>query len=162
MEKEMSFVMIKPDGVRQRVNLEIIRRFYEQELDIVKYEEDRMLTEELIKKHYSHLLDKPFFPKLKNFMMSGPVITMIIEGEDAIKKIRELVGATDSSKALPGTIRGDFGNKENVTENVIHASDSKEAARNEIMNFFNIDIQKDTLTKDKCLTLCKNNISKER
>lgn len=144
MEKEMSFVMIKPDGIRKRLTTEIVKRLYQNGLKLVKLER-MILTDEQIEKHYAHLLDKPFFPILKAYIKSGEVAAMIVEGEDAINKIRLLVGPTDSKKASPGTIRGDYGT--DVTKNVIHASDSIESARTEIMNFFNIDIKENSLTK---------------
>ena len=102
-------------------------------LKIKKYEV-KMLDEEIIDEHYSHLLDKPFYPNLKNYMLSGEVVIMILEGENAVEKLRELMGPTDSTKASKGTIRGEFGT--NITYNAIHGSDSKLNAQIEINRFF--------------------------
>ena len=95
------------------------------------------LGPDLLKQHYAHLADEPFFPGISSFMESGPVVVMILEGDNVIKKIRKLVGPTDSEKAAAGTIRGDYG--DNAMRNVVHASDSPESARAEIRRFFNED-----------------------
>lgn len=95
------------------------------------------LGPDLLKQHYAHLADEPFFPGISAFMESGPVVVMILEGDNVIKKIRKLVGPTDSEKAPAGTIRGDYG--DNAMRNVVHASDSPESARAEIRRFFNED-----------------------
>lgn len=92
------------------------------------------LDSALLREHYAHIADRPFFPEIESFMASEPVVVMILEGEGVIEKVRELLGPTDSTKAPVGSIRGDFG--ETVMVNVVHASDSPEAARTEIMRFF--------------------------
>ena len=92
------------------------------------------LDSPLLKEHYAHIADLPFFPEIESFMASEPVVAMILEGEGVIEKVRELLGPTDSTKAPEGTIRGDFG--ETVMINVVHASDSPEAAEAEIKRFF--------------------------
>ena len=94
------------------------------------------LDEEIIREHYAHLVDKPFYPTLELFMMSGPVMAMIVEGENAVSRVRSLMGATDSKDALPGTIRGDYGDKTCCTYNIIHGSDSLENAEIEINRFY--------------------------
>lgn len=127
-----TLAIIKPDGIK---NIDkIIEMFYKEGLKIKKYKIER-LSEELVDEHYSHLLDKPFYPKLKEFMMSAPVAIMILEGENAVSKLRDLMGPTDSTKALPNTIRGKFGT--NNMYNAIHGSDSDENALIEINRFFN-------------------------
>lgn len=127
-----TLAIIKPDGIK---NIDkIIEMFYKEDLRIKKYKIEK-LNEELVDEHYSHLLDRPFYPKLKEFMMSDSVVIMILEGENAVSKLRNLMGPTDSRKALPDTIRGKFGT-DNMY-NAIHGSDSDENAQIEINRFFN-------------------------
>ena len=126
-----TFAIIKPDGVKYATD--IIDMIYKEGLKIEKYD-IRMLDEEILKEHYSHLLDKPFYPTLENYMLSDKVILMVLKGENAIDKLRELMGPTDSTKASKDTIRGRFGT--NITYNAIHGSDSKESAEVEINRFF--------------------------
>ena len=136
--KERTYVMLKPDGVRKHLLLEVIKRFEQNNLMITNLKEMK-LTEELIHEHYAHVSDKPFFPKLEEYMLSGPVIAMIIEDEDAVNRVRKLMGPTNCKEALPGTIRGDYGNKDDEncrTYNVIHGSDSVENAEIEVNRFF--------------------------
>mgnify|MGYP005776908487 FL=1 len=136
--KERTYVMLKPDGVRKHLLLEVIKRFEQNNLMITNLKEMK-LTEELIHEHYAHVSDKPFFPKLEEYMLSGPVIAMIIEGEDAVNRVRKLMGPTNCKEALPGTIRGDYGSKDDKTcrtYNVIHGSDSVENAEIEVNRFF--------------------------
>jgi nucleoside-diphosphate kinase len=89
---------------------------------------------ELLKVHYSHLVDKPFFPGIEKFMSSSPVIVAVIEGKDAVETVRLMCGPTNARKAQPGTIRGDFALS--MQCNIIHASDSIETAKKEIERFF--------------------------
>lgn len=127
-----TFAIIKPDGMK---NIEkIIEMIYKSGLKIDNFEV-RLLDENIIDEHYSHLLDKPFYPKLKNYMMSGEVALMVLSGDNAVEKLRELMGPTDSTRAEPNTIRGKFGT--DITYNAIHGSDSKESAEAEINRFFN-------------------------
>lgn len=126
-----TLAIVKPDGMAHID--EIINMFYENDLKIGSYKIEK-LTEEVIEDHYSHLLDKPFYPKLKNYMMSAPVAVMVLEGENAVEKLRKLMGPTDSTKAEPDTIRGKFGT--DITYNAIHGSDSLENAKIEIERFF--------------------------
>lgn len=131
---EETFVMIKPDGVKQKLFKTIMEELLKNNLSIADVNIIN-LNEEFIKEHYSHLVDKPFFPHLKEFMMSGPVISMKVFGEDAINKVRNIMGATNPNKAEKGTIRYLYGNKEDVTCNVMHASDSTENAKIELNRF---------------------------
>ena len=133
--KEYTYVMLKPDGVKKNLLPEVIKRFKEASL-IVDNIKEMQLTENIVKEHYAHLLDKPFYPTLEEYMLSGPVIAMIVEGENAVQKVRILMGTTNSKDALPGTIRGDFGDKTCCTYNVIHGSDSVENAIIEINRFY--------------------------
>lgn len=130
-EVQNTLAIIKPDGIKN--SPKIMEMIYKSGLKIKEYEV-RMLDEEVLAEHYSHLLDKPFYPKLKEYMLSGEVVLMILEGENAVEKLRELMGPTDSTKAPKGTIRGEFGT--DITYNAIHGSDSKESAKLEINRFF--------------------------
>ncbi len=96
------------------------------------------LSDEILVEHYSHIADKPFFPSVRGFMQETPVIALALEGDDAIARVRELLGPTDSTQAAPGTIRGDYGFKDGDAKmrNVCHASDSPEAAAAELTRFF--------------------------
>lgn len=132
--KEQTFVMLKPDAVERGLIGEIVARLERKGLKPVKFLW-RDVSLELAKQHYAHLVDKPFFPKIAAFITRGPVIATIWEGRAAVEVVRRLVGATDPVKAEPGTIRGDYGL--NMTENLIHASDSVDAAKREIDLFFN-------------------------
>jgi nucleoside-diphosphate kinase len=133
MAVERSFVMIKPDGVRKALVGECIRRFEQRGLRPV---EMKMLTpsRDLAENHYGVHRDKPFFAGVVQFITSGPVVAMIIEGESAIAAIRQTVGATRPLEAAPGSIRGDYALE--VGENIIHASDSTETAEQEIRLWF--------------------------
>ncbi|MHA1844125.1 MAG: nucleoside-diphosphate kinase [Promethearchaeota archaeon] len=135
---EKTFVMIKPDAVRRRLIGEIINRFEKDPILNIKEIKMMKVSKELAEKNYGEHQGKEFYDRLINFIISGPVVAMIVEGESAISHIRELIGATDPSKAASGTIRGDL--KEvpvkSVTENLIHASDSKKAAERELNLFF--------------------------
>lgn len=134
MPIERTFIMIKPDGVARRLVGEVISRFENAGLTI---ERIRMLTidEALARLHYAEHLEKPFFPDLLEFIVSGPVIAMQLSGESAISVARNVMGATDPEKADPGTIRGDFGLA--VTQNIVHGSDGPDSARRELALFFN-------------------------
>jgi nucleoside-diphosphate kinase len=92
------------------------------------------LTPEILKTHYAHVSDRPFYPELEKFMTSRPVVLAALRGENAIAKVRELLGPTDSTKAPKGTIRGDFGT--NSSKNFMHASDGVESANAELARFF--------------------------
>lgn len=130
---EKTFIMIKPDAVRDRKIGQIVDRIERSGLTIERME---MVTldEPLVEKHYAHLADKPFFSNIVAFMTSGPVVKMVVSGMGAVAKMRKLMGATDPQDALPGTIRGDFAT--DVNANVIHGSDSLENAAIEIVRFF--------------------------
>ncbi|NJW42004.1 nucleoside-diphosphate kinase [Streptococcus suis] len=126
---ERTFIIIKPDALKRGLAGQILSRierrgFQIQDLKMVT------ATEELISQHYDHLTDKPFFPQLVQYMTSGPMIAGIIEGPEVIKSWRDMMGATNPVNALPGTIRGDFA--EGIVANVVHGSDSAEAAEREI------------------------------
>ncbi len=130
---ERSLIIVKPDGVKKKVIGEIISRFEKEDLNIEKLKMLR-IDRELALKHYRDHKDKSFFDILIEYITSGPVVAMVISGNNAITRVRELMGPTDPRKAERGTIRGDFG--DDITVNVIHGSDSRENARREIELFF--------------------------
>ncbi|OWT33293.1 nucleoside-diphosphate kinase [Methanobrevibacter sp. 87.7] len=133
---QKTYVMLKPDAVGRRLMGKIISCFEEKGLKIVAMKL-RMISEELAKEHYGEHKDKPFFEGLIEYITSGPVLTMVIEGNEAISVIRKMVGATNPQEADVGTIRGDFGM--DTGRNIIHASDAPESAEREINLFFNDD-----------------------
>lgn len=129
---EKTYIMLKPDAIRRKLVGNIIDRIEKKGYDITQMRLIN-LDEEILKEHYSHLVDKTFFPDLVAFMTSGPVIGMVVEGENVILGMRNLMGPTKWIEAMPGSIRGDFAN--NTTENLIHGSDSLESAEIEINRF---------------------------
>ncbi len=133
MAEEKTFIMIKPDAVRARHIGEIVARIERSGLVIERMELCSLTDEEAAANYIEHR-DKPFYGELVDFITSGPVVKMVVSGEGAIKKMRTLMGATNPAEAAPGTIRGDFGL--HVASNVIHGSDSPEAAEREIALFF--------------------------
>ncbi len=130
---ERTYIMLKPNAVKRGLIGEIVARIERKNFKIVDMKMFN-LTKKILAEHYAHLVDKPFYPSLEKFMMSGPVVGMIVEGEDVIQGMRILMGPTKWLEALPGTIRGDYAN--NTTENLIHGSDSVENAEIEIKRFF--------------------------
>lgn len=128
-----TFAMVKPDGVEKGLVGEIISRFEKKGLKIVALKIMK-ITPELAEKHYSEHKGKPFFADLVNFITSGPVVAMVLEGENVIPIVRTMMGATDPQDAAPGTIRGDLALT--IDENIIHGSDSLESAKREIGLFF--------------------------
>ena len=130
---EQTMVFIKPDGVKRKLMAEVVRRFETRGFAFKKLEL-RQLSSEEIDAHYAEHTDKPFYPNLKEFILSGPVLLMVLEGPRVIDVVRRMVGPTDALDAEPGTIRGDLATQK--SENIIHASDSAESATREIQNFF--------------------------
>lgn len=131
---EKSLIILKPDCMQKQLAGTILDRFLKHGFELVACKLIR-LNQELLTDHYAHIANKPFFPEVAGFMSSTPVLVLILKGEDAIARIRELLGPTDSTLASKGTIRGDHGfDKMN---NIAHASDSLEAAQQEIERFFN-------------------------
>ena len=137
--KQYTYIMVKPDGVRQGLTSEIVKRIHAQGFEI-KLFDVRKLSGELLDEHYAHVVDRPFYPGMKEFMMSDYVVPMIVYGENAIQGMRDIMGPTKPAEAPAGTIRGDYGNKEKIEENIIHGSDSKENALIEIERFFNLKL----------------------
>lgn len=130
---ERSFIMLKPDCVKKGLIGQVISRIEQKGFKITAM---KMLSldEPILREHYPHLKDEPFFPEIVDYMSSGPVVAMIVEGHNALKGMRKLMGPTNSEEAEPGTIRGDFGTSTRF--NIIHGSDSPENAEAEIHRFF--------------------------
>ena len=130
---ERTFVMLKPDALQRGLAGEIIKRLEGKNYRIQRAE-TMQLDPALLREHYSHVVNQPFYPDMETYMTSGPVLAMIIEGEDVIRGVRMLMGATRFEEALPGTIRGDLAGS--TTKNLIHGADSPENAETEIRRFF--------------------------
>lgn len=130
---EMTLILLKPDCRQKQIVGEVIKRFEKSSLAIYGCKMIK-LTKELLETHYAHIAQRPFFPEVTSYMQSAPVIALAIGGEDCIRRVRELVGPTDSTKAPKGTLRGDLG--EDNMRNVVHASDSIESAEIELKRFF--------------------------
>ena len=130
---EKTYTMINPDGVRNGHIGEIVNRFERVGLTVERMELG-MVTEELAKANYAEHEGKPFYDGLIAYITSGPVVKMVVSGENAVATVRKLMGATNPADAAPGTIRGDFGLT--MDENVIHGSDSVASAEREIGVFF--------------------------
>ena len=130
---QRTLVLVKPDGVKKGLIGEIISRLERKGLKIAAM---RMLQMDkaLAKKHYAVHDGKPFFAGLVDFITSGPIVAVVVEGEKSVEVVRKLMGETDPVKAAPGTIRGDYGL--DIWENLIHGSDSEENAQKEVALFF--------------------------
>ncbi len=134
MAEERTLAIIKPDATARGVADEIIERYQARGFTIVAMKRTN-LSPAQAEEFYTVHRGKEFYPNLTAFMSSGPCVAMVLEGEDVIAKNREFMGATDPAKALPGTLRREFGS--DVQHNVIHGSDGPETARFEISFFFN-------------------------
>ena len=130
---QKSLVILKPDCMSNKHAGNVIDRFEKAGFEIVGAKMIR-LSSEVLRSHYAHVADKPFYPEIEAFMSSRPVIVLALQGENVVATIRDLLGPTDSRKAAKGTIRGDFGTE--MMKNVVHASDSDENARIELTRFF--------------------------
>jgi nucleoside-diphosphate kinase len=130
---QRTLVLVKPDGVKKGLIGEIVSRLEKKGLKITAM---RMLQMDkaLARKHYAVHDGKPFFAGLVEFITSGPIVAVVVEGDKSVEVVRKLMGETDPVKAAPGTIRGDYGL--DIGENLIHGSDSEENARTEIALFF--------------------------
>ena len=132
--KEKSLVIVKPDGVQRGLIGEVIKRFESRGLRMVGLKM-MSLSEAILREHYAHHVEKPFFKDLANFMQSSPVVVLCVEGLNVVNAVRLTCGITKSSEAEPGSIRGDYAMS--TACNVVHASDSVENAEKEIKRFFN-------------------------
>jgi nucleoside-diphosphate kinase len=130
---EKTLVLLKPDCVTKHFCGDVIRRFEEAGF-IIRGCKMMRLDSPILREHYAHIAEKPFFPDVEAFMSGAPVIALALEGQNAIETVRALTGPTDSTKAAKGTIRGDLG--VDMMVNVVHASDSTEAAAAELRRFF--------------------------
>lgn len=130
---EQTVVLIKPDGIKQHIIGEIISRFEKAGIRIAALKLVRLI-QPILDVWYAHHKDKPFFSELSKQMMSTPVVAMVLEGEGVIQKVFDICGPTDPAEAAPGTIRRDFG--VDKPHNVVHRSDSAEAAKKEISLLF--------------------------
>ena len=133
MSLETTLILFKPDAIRKNLVGRVLARFEGAGLKIRGLKMLR-LHDALLREHYAHIAAKPFFPEVQAFMQQSPVVALALEGENAVAKVRELLGPTDSKKAAKGTIRGDLG--VDVMMNVCHASDSVEAATADVKRFF--------------------------
>lgn len=131
---ELTLSIVKPDGVRKNVIGDVINRFERNGLKVVALKMHRLSMKEA-EGFYAVHRQRPFFASLTEFMTSGPVVLMALSGEDAIKKVRELMGATDPAKAAPGTIRKDLA--DSIEANIVHGSDGPDTAAFEVPYFFN-------------------------
>ena len=130
---EETLIILKPDCMEKRVAGQVITRFEQAGFEIVAVK-IMQLDGPILREHYAHVADKPFFPEIEAFMSSRPVMPMILRGEGVIAKVRDLLGPTNSLEAPKGTIRGDLGT--DMMRNVVHASDGPETAAAEKKRFF--------------------------
>ena len=130
---ERTLVLIKPDGVRRGLAGEVLSRIERKGLRIVAMDM-RVVGKDLAETHYAEHAENPFYGSLVEFITSGPLVAMVVEGPRAIEAFRALAGATDPVKATPGTIRGDYALE--VQDNIVHGSDSPDSAEREIKIFF--------------------------
>lgn len=133
---EKTFIIFKPDAMEKRIVGTVLSRFEAAGFDVIGCKMGR-LSSGLLREHYAHVADKPFYPEIEGFMSSRDVIMMGLRGENIVQRVRDLLGPTDSRKAAKGTIRGDFGT--DMMKNVVHASDSVENGLAELARFFRPD-----------------------
>jgi nucleoside-diphosphate kinase len=133
VSKETTLILFKPDAVKGGFVGQVLSRFESAGLKIRGLKMLRF-DDNLLKEHYAHIASKPFFPEVQTFMQQTPVIALALDGDNAVSRVRDLLGPTDSKKAAKGTIRGDLGL--DVMVNVCHASDTPETAAQELKRFF--------------------------
>lgn len=133
MAVERTYIMLKPDCLKRKLIGKVISKIEEKGYAITNMK-TMNLSEEILREHYAHIADKPFFPGIVEYMTSGPVLAMIVEGENVVKGMRILMGPTKFEEACAGTIRDDYAMS--TSENIIHGSDSVENAEIEIKRFF--------------------------
>lgn len=134
--KEQTLVLIKPDAIQRGLIGNVVARFETKGLKVIGMKM-MSLDEAILREHYAHIADKPFFPGVSSFMRSSPVVAICLEGLDVVNAVRILCGITKSREANPGTIRGDLAMS--VACNVVHASDTVESAQAEVKRFFKAD-----------------------
>ena len=133
MSKTQTLIILKPDCLDQDHAGEVIARFEKAGFELIGAKM-LQLTPALLRAHYAHVADKPFYPEIEKFMSSRPVVVLALRGDNVVSRVRDLLGPTDSRKAAKGTIRGDFGTE--MMKNVVHASDSVDNAKAELARFF--------------------------
>jgi nucleoside-diphosphate kinase len=133
---ERTLVLLKPDCVQRRLMGEVITRLERKGLCIIAMKM-MQISPELAREHYAEHVEKPFYPGLEAFITGAPVVTMIVEGLEAVRVVREMLGATSGLQAAAGTIRGDYSSSRQM--NLVHASDGPEAAAREIALYFRSD-----------------------
>jgi nucleoside-diphosphate kinase len=130
---ERTLILVKPDAFARDLTGEIIARFERKGLRLVAIKQST-LTREIAERHYAEHDGKPFFEELVEFITSGPLVAMVLEGESAVEAARQLIGATNPLQAAPGSIRGDYAIS--VGQNMVHGSDSTDSAAREVALFF--------------------------
>ena len=130
---ERTLVLLKPDCVQRRLTGRVLARFEEKGLNLIALKL-MQVTPELARRHYAEHVHKAWYPNLERFITGGPLVAAIVEGPEAIRVVRTMVGATNGLKADPGTIRGDFSSSQQM--NLVHASDGPESAQREMAIFF--------------------------
>ncbi|NDW10889.1 nucleoside-diphosphate kinase [Dysgonomonas sp. 520] len=130
---EQTLVILKPSAIQRELVGEVISRFEKKGLRLAGMKM-MQLDDKILSEHYAHLKNMPFYQRVKDSMMSIPVIVLCLEGVDSAKVVRNLIGKTNGREAAPGTIRGDF--SVSAQENIVHASDSAESAKIELKRFF--------------------------
>ena len=165
MAIERTLVFIKPDALNRGLAGQIISRFESKGLKIIGSKFVH-IPDAKLEEHYSHIKNKPFFPGLRNFIQKAPSFFLVLEGLNAVEVVRKMAGITHAGRAEPGTIRGDFALS--MQSNVIHASESKDAAQKEIRNFFSKEeihswkkIDSDILYAEDEKSMLNKEISKE-
>jgi nucleoside-diphosphate kinase len=133
MPQQRSLILFKPDAVQRRLCGRLLTRIEDKGLSLIGLKLLKV-TPELSKQHYAEHVSKPFYPLLESFITSGPVMALVVEGPDAVQVMRNMMGKTNGRESAPGTIRGDFGMSRQM--NLIHGSDSPEAAQREIAIYF--------------------------
>ncbi|WP_254513313.1 nucleoside-diphosphate kinase [Anatilimnocola floriformis] len=136
MAVEKTLILLKPDCVQRRLMGEVISRFEQKGLNLIALKMLKV-TPALAKEHYAEHVQKPFYPALEKFITASPIVAIVVEGLEAIRVIREMLGATSGLKAAPGTIRGDYSSSRQM--NLVHASDGPEAAAREVALYFKPD-----------------------
>lgn len=130
---QKTLIILKPDCMTRKLVGAVVSRFETAGFSIAGAKMLR-LTPAVLREHYAHVADKPFYPEIERFMASSPVLVLAVAGDNVVSRVRELLGPTDSRKAEKGTIRGDYGT--DMMVNMVHASDSEENARIELARFF--------------------------
>lgn len=133
---ERTLILLKPDCVQRRLMGRVLTRFEDKGLNIIAMKMMRV-TPELAKQHYAEHVNKGWYPTLEAFITGGPIVAAVIEGLEAIRVVRDMLGATSGLKAAPGTVRGDFSSSRQM--NLVHGSDGPEAAAREIALYFRDD-----------------------